>query len=259
MGAAAKPTFALPPIPERVRHVLLFVAMRSEAEPIARALGAGCGSALVGGARIELLVPGVDPLLGIDRIGPVQAAAALSRAFVLGRPDLVINMGTCGGFEAHGQRIADLVVVRDALFHDARVPLDGFDRLARAHTRLSPSDAQLADLGSALGAQIGLATTGASLDATADELALFREARALAKDMELAALAVVCRDAEVPLASLKGVTDLVDHHEPTTDAFVRNLKNTSDRIAAAAGSFVEGLVARNAGVSCRPSHPSRSE
>ena len=43
-------------------------------------------------------------------------------------------------------------------------------------------------------------------------------------------------------AALKGVTDLVDHHEPTHEVFLRNLKKTSDRIAAAAGGFIE-LVA----------------
>jgi hypothetical protein len=114
------PTFTLPPVPARVRRVLLFVAMRGEAAPIAQALGATGGRARVGAAEVEILVPGVDPVLGVDRLGPVHAAAALARAFAAGRPDLVVNMGTCGGFEAHGQRIADLVVVRDTLFPSAR-------------------------------------------------------------------------------------------------------------------------------------------
>ena len=57
----------------------------------------------------------------------------------------------------------------------------------------------------------------------------------------LAALAVACREAQVPLAALKGVTDLVDHHEPTHEAFLRNLKTTSDRVAAAAGEFIAML------------------
>ena len=249
------PTFSLPPVPAQVRRVLLFVAMRSEAEPIARALGAHGGTARVGGAQVELLVPGVDPVLGVDRLGPVHAASALTRALALGRPDLVVNMGTCGGFEAHGQSIADLVVVRDTMFHDARVALPGFDLLARAHTRLSPSDAQLEALLAACGAaahigtaarigpaaHIGLASTGSSLDATPAELAHFAQTRTLAKDMELAALATACREAGVPLAALKGVTDLVDHHEPTHEAFLRNLKMTSDRVAAAAGGFIESL------------------
>lgn len=243
------PTFSLPPVPAQVRRVLLFVAMRSEAEPIARALGAHGGTARVGGAQVELLVPGVDPVLGVDRLGPVHAASALTRALAVGRPDLVVNMGTCGGFEAHGQSIADLVVVRDTMFHDARVALPGFDLLARAHTRLSPSDAQLEKLLARCGgagntgpaAHIGLASTGSSLDATPAELAHFARTRTLAKDMELAALAAACREAGVPLAALKGVTDLVDHHEPTHEAFLRNLKMTSDRVAAAAGEFIESL------------------
>ncbi|MFZ4748921.1 MAG: hypothetical protein ACOYMM_00290 [Phycisphaerales bacterium] len=243
------PTFSLPPVPAQVRRVLLFVAMRGEAEPIARALGAHGGTARVGGAQVELLVPGVDPVLGVDRLGPVHAASALTRALALGRPDLVVNMGTCGGFEAHGQSIADLVVVRDTMFHDARVALPGFDLLARAHTRLSPSDAQLEELlarcegagNTGPAAHIGLASTGSSLDATPAELAHFAQTRTLAKDMELAALATACREAGVPLAALKGVTDLVDHHEPTHEAFLRNLKMTSDRVAAAAGGFIESL------------------
>jgi nucleoside phosphorylase len=237
-------TFTLPPIPARVRRVLLFVAMRSEADPIAHALGARDGTACIGDAHIELLVPGADPVLGVDRLGPVHAASALARALAarhpgIDSPDIVVNMGTCGGFESQGLGIADLVVARDTMFHDARVALDGFDALARAHTRLSPSEAQLEAVAERTGARIGLASSGSSLDATADELALFRRTRTLAKDMELAALAVVCREAGVPLAALKGVTDLVDHHEPTHEAFLRNLARTTDRIAQAAAAFIE--------------------
>jgi nucleoside phosphorylase len=90
-------------------------------------------------------------------------------------------------------------------------------------------------------------STGSSLDATEDEHAHFAATRALAKDMELAALAVVCRVHGVPLAAIKGVTDLVDHHEPTQDAFLRNLARTSARVAAAMGPFVEALAAHDAG------------
>ena len=60
--------------------------------------------------------------------------------------------------------------------------------------------------------------------------------------MELAALAVVCREAGVPLAALKGVTDLVDHHEPTHEAFLRNLTRTTDRIAQSAAAFIGQLA-----------------
>lgn len=234
--------FELPPIPARVRRVLLFVAMRSEAEPVARALGATGGRARVGDAEIELLVPGADPVLGVDRLGPVHAAAALARALAAARTDLVVNIGTCGGFESQGLGIADLVVARDTMFHDARVALAGFDALVRAHTRLSPTDAQLDATAARIGARVGLASTGSSLDATGDELAHFARTRTFAKDMELASLAVVCREAGVPLAALKGVTDLVDHHEPTHEAFLRNLARTTERLADAAPAFIATLA-----------------
>jgi len=235
-------TFELPAIPARPRRVLLFIAMRSEAEPVARALGAvgglSGGIARVGDATVELLVPGADPVLGVDRLGPVHAASALARAFAASKPDLVVNVGTCGGFQSQGLGIGDLVVARDTMFHDARVALPGFDALVRAHTRLSPSETQLGQMAAQLGARIGLASSGSSLDATADERALFAQAKTLAKDMELAALAVVCRESGVPLAALKGVTDLVDHHEPAQDAFLRNLARTTERIAQATAAFI---------------------
>lgn len=245
--------FALAPLPQAPRRVLVFVAMEHEAAPIADALRlAPAGHARAGrvaGVDTVLVTPGVDAATKVDRIGPVHAAACLVHALLAARLpldsapfDLVVNAGTAGGFESQGQRIADLVIARDTMFHDARVAIDGFDRTARAHTRLSPDDAVLARLATTLDARAGLVSTGASLDATADELALFSRFGALAKEMELAALAVVCRLHGVPLAALKGVTDLVDHHEPTHEAFLRNLARTAARVAAATGPLLETLA-----------------
>jgi 5'-methylthioadenosine nucleosidase len=224
--------------------------MRDEAAPIARALGFERDRCRVGDAEIELVVPGSDPTTGVDRIGPVHAAWALTRAIAVRKPDLVVNMGTAGGFAAQGLDIADLVLARDTMFHDARVALGGFDAVARAHARLSASDAELDAIASAIAtcvghaARTGLVSSGSSLDATADELALFARMRTLAKDMELAALAAVCATERIPLVALKGVTDLVDRHEPAHEAFVRNLARTSGRLADAAPTLFRALVGR---------------
>jgi len=247
MAQASEADFALPALASAPRRVLFFVAMESEAAPIADALGlAREGDARTGrvaGARVTLVTPGADPAAGADRIGPVHAATALTRALAAAREpfDLVVNAGTAGGFESQGQQIADIVVARDTMFHDARVAIDGFDRVARAHTRLSASDATLARVAASLDARTGLVSTGASLDATADELAHFARSGALAKDMELAALAVVCRLHGTPLVAIKGITDLVDHHEATQDAFLRNLARTAARVAAASGPLLESV------------------
>jgi nucleoside phosphorylase len=249
MATASSPDFALPPLIAAPRHILFFVAMEREAAPIAEALGlARAGDAFIGHvahAEVTLVTPGIDATAQADRIGPVHASIALTRFLreVRGPIDLVVNAGTAGGFEAQGQRIADIVLARDTLFHDARVAIDGFDRVARAHTRLSAAETALEAAAAAIDARVGLVSTGASLDATADELAAFARTGALAKEMELAALAVACRLHEVPLVALKGITDLVDHHEPTEAAFRRNLARTAARVAAASGPWIETLCA----------------
>ncbi|MEY3022322.1 MAG: hypothetical protein RIS86_1520 [Planctomycetota bacterium] len=248
--AEAMPDFALPPLPARPGRVLVFVAMEAEAAPVVRALGLGPrvdgshGAALHEGVRADMRVtvasPGRDRSNGADRIGPVHAASALAR--LLRDPfDLVVNVGTAGGFESQGLAIADLVVARETMFHDARVAIPAYDAIARARTRLSPDDDDLVALAAATGARVGLASTGSSLDATAAELAHFARTRTLAKDMELAALAVVCREEGVPLVALKGVTDLVDHHEPAHEAFLRNLARTTARLAEATPALLAAL------------------
>ena len=246
--APTKPTYTLPPMPPRPTRVLAFIAMEAEAAPVARALGLGpavpsdrgeiASRGTCMGMQVTVASPGRDPATGADRIGPVHAASALAR--LLREPfDLVVNIGTAGGFESQGLAIADLVLARYTMFHDARVALPAYGEVARAHTRLSADETGLATLAAATGARIGLASTGSSLDATADELAHFARTRTLAKDMELAALAVVCREEGVPLVALKGVTDLVDDHEPAHEAFARNLARTTARLADA----VPGLLA----------------
>jgi nucleoside phosphorylase len=249
-GTEDSPTYALPPLPARPSRVLLFIAMEAEAAPVAAALGlAPCapadrGASIARGAcmgmQATIASPGRDPATGADRIGPIHAASALVR--LLRKPfDLVVNIGTAGGFESQDLAIADLVLARDTMFHDARVALPAYGDVARAHARLSPDERELASIAAATDARVGLASTGSSLDATADELAHFARTRALAKDMELAALAVVCREEGVPLVALKGITDLVDHHEPTHEAFVRNLSRATCRLAEATPVLLAAL------------------
>jgi nucleoside phosphorylase len=62
--------------------------------------------------------------------------------------------------------------------------------------------------------------------------------------MELAALAAVCATERIPLVALKGITDLVDRHEPAHEAFVRNLARTCARLADAAPALLRALVGR---------------
>ncbi|MSR41814.1 MAG: hypothetical protein EXS10_07950 [Phycisphaerales bacterium] len=256
MRETSSPTFTLTPLAQPVRSVLLYVAMEAEASGIATALALSAPRSLRAsstamlrdgehnGLRIQLVTAGRDALLGVDHIGPVFGALAVARALDTCPADVIINAGTAGGFQSRGGAIGALVIARDVQFHDCRVELPNFDALARAHTRLSLSDAELDAIATLLHASVGGVSTGSSLGATSNEIAFFTREKTLAKEMELAAVAVVARERGVPLLALKSITDLVDQHEPAHEAFVKNLAFASARLARAMPQLLQWLRAR---------------
>jgi nucleoside phosphorylase len=178
----------------------------------------------VGTVSIDLLINGLDPRSGTDRIGTDAATLAGFIAIRKFAPDVVINAGTCGGFQSRGGCIGDIYVSEgDCLFHDRHIALPGFELQARGQWPVTPAP----HLAAAMGAKSGIISTGNSLDATPDELMFFARHHVVAKDMEACAIAQVCGQCGVPFIAVKAVTDLVDHPEPTSDAFLRNLRTAS--------------------------------
>ncbi|MFM8872093.1 MAG: hypothetical protein ACKOJI_01795, partial [Phycisphaerales bacterium] len=139
-------------------------------------------------------------------------------------PDLLLNVGTCGGFAARGARVGDIYVsAAPLLFHDRRIPLDHFALQAAGRW---PS-AHAPNLAAAIGARPGVVSTGNSLDVLPGELEFFAREQVCAKDMEACSIAQVCALAGVPFIAVKAVTDLVDHPEPVQDAFLRTLRTVT--------------------------------
>ncbi len=220
-----------------INRIALLFAMDAEGTPVADALAlsdpeplhpaspARIRRGMVGDVDVVHCLHGTDPTHGVDRIG--TEAAALTSWLLLEhvQPDLLVNAGTCGGFEARGGAIGDVIVARSAvLYHDHRVPLEGFAQ--HGEGRFVPLEAAAA--ARLLGAASGPISSGSSIDVTPDELAFFTREGVLAKDMEAAAIASVCRDLGVPVMHVKAVTDLVDHPEPAHEVFLRNLASTTE-------------------------------
>ncbi|MFM9169153.1 MAG: hypothetical protein ACKOTD_03260, partial [Phycisphaerales bacterium] len=152
--------------------------------------------------------------VGADAVG---AAAAVA-------PDLVLNAGTCGGFETRGAAVGTIYLSQgNLLFHDRRIPLDHFALQAAGRW---PS-AHAPNHAAAIGARPGVVSTGNSLDVLPGELEFFAREQVCAKDMEACSIAQVCALAGVPFVAVKAVTDLVDHPEPVQDAFLRNLRTVT--------------------------------
>ena len=245
--------------------ILLHVAMLAEARPLldqfkldaASPLDAGLPAHVwrrSGGGPLALVVHGIDPDHACDRIGTETATLVSHLAVRALRPKLVINAGTCGGFESRGATIGAIYVPSRYLFHDQRVDLPRFGDFARGAidadaplpaggTSAPAGDPRSAPaVAAAIGAARGPLATGSSLDATATELALFDREGVVAKDMEGAAIARVCRDLRTPLVAVKSVTDMVDHKADTAAQFVRNLSKATDRLAAALERLLGSLA-----------------
>lgn len=199
------------------------------------------------GAAIDVAAgfAGQDPDHRVDRIGTVAAALAgykLCRAF---EPDLLVNAGTCGGFQARGGAVGSLHVAdRGILFHDHRVPIAGWDAFGIGRIPAAPTDAVV----EVLGASRGVVSTGDSFTATDEERAFFEREHVVAKEMEAAAVARLARDLGLPFLAVKAVTDLVDAPEPEHEAFARNLARVTAMLETRLSALVRWLAAgRRAG------------
>jgi nucleoside phosphorylase len=224
------------PAETTIERIAVLYALESEAMPLVERLGLQEQPAVdpqlrprhfagtVGTLHVDLLTMGRDPRSGTERVGTDAATMAAYMAIRKLAPDLLLNAGTCGGFEARGAAVGTIYVSRgDLLFHDRRIPIEAFRLQAEGRWPSTPAGR----LAQAIGAAEGVVSTGNSLDLGPGELEFMHRERVCAKDMEATAIAQVCVQCGVPFVAVKAVTDLVDHPEPVQDAFLRNLRMVS--------------------------------
>jgi 5'-methylthioadenosine nucleosidase len=183
------------------------------------------------GERVIVAVAGKHARFGADAIGTIPAALLAHTAIDRFSPRLVINAGTAGGFVRRGAAIGDVYIGDEVtVFHDRRIPLDGFRAMGLGHFPIHTPRA----LAETLGLKVGIVSTGDSLDCTDEDDRQMASLGATLKDMEAASIAYVCEHRKVPLLLLKSVTDLVDVHEASTaEQFLANYRMATERLAAA--------------------------
>ena len=244
-------------LPENVDRVAIYFAMRVEGMGLVERLGLELQEPLDPdlpavwyrgsapgkrsgdrGGRLEVAIgfAGEDPIHGCDRIGTVPAtltAYLLCRRF---KPDLLVNAGTCGGFQRAGASVGDIYVGgRDLLFHDRRIPLPEFKEFGVGRIPAALVESLMLR---SLGASAGVVSTGDSFSPTSEEGAFFAAENVTCKEMEATAIAGLSRDLGIPFLAVKAVTDLVDHPEPGHDAFQRNLQRVSLKLTERMSDFI---------------------
>lgn len=221
-----------------VKRVMLVLAMNAEARPLVQKLElkhegifsppARCESYVGahGSLEVRLVTCGTCLTHGVDNCGTVPAALTTYLAMEKFRPDLVMNVGTAGGFVQEGGRIGDVYLAHATAHHDRRIPLPGFDKYGVGHHQLMDAKG----MREKLGLKEGVVTTGNSLDAVDKDLELMRQNGAHVKDMECAAIAWSAHLFGIPLVVIKAITDLVDGGRPTEEEFMENLHIAADAL-----------------------------
>ncbi len=233
-------------------EILFVVAMEAEAGPVRRALGLdGPGEQLhpafparvwrggnVGGRLVSVAVNGIDPRFDVESIATQPAVTTTLHAIEHVAPTLVISAGTAGGFEARGGAIGSVYLADRVVFHDRRIAIPGWDAYGDGDYPVL----DLSALAQQLGFGLGTVSTGNALDAPPVDVDRMHASKAVAKEMEAAAVAWVCERMGVAFAALKVITDLVDHPEPAADQFTRNLAIATTHLADAAASLAASLT-----------------
>ena len=239
------------------RRIGIIKAMRAEAEPLIERLRLKpaatpwderlpprlwTGSAH--GVGIDLVWLGRDDRHAVDLIGTSAATLATTLMLTHRSVDLVVSAGTAGGFLSRGGAIGTVYFSRCPIrFHDRRVPIDGFREAAIGAYPCIDADGLAAELGY----EVGVVTTGDSLDAPPLDLEAMDGFGTHAKEMEAAAVAWIAMRFGVPMLAVKAITDLVDGPHATESEFLEHLHTASDRLSVAMERLVAHL-GRSAGL-----------
>lgn len=141
--------------------------------------------------------------------GKVSAAASAQFAIDRWQPRLILNIGTCGGFEGLNQ-VGEFVLANETLIYDIHERMGNPDEARRFYA--TPID--LSTLRQPLpgSARIGrLASADQDIDPRLVRL-LLEEHEAVAADWESGAIAWVARRNRTPVLILRVVSDLVSEH-----------------------------------------------
>lgn len=222
---------------EPISTIVFIVAMQSEALPLVEALQLqqDDGSLFPPGVPwvryhgnhegldINVVVPGKCLIFGVDNVGTVPAALITYASIQALHPDLIIDVGTAGGFKAKGARIGDAFIATEVANHDRRIPIPIFDNYGVGAKSATPTP----NLVKALQLKEGKLSTGNSLDMTPQDEEMIKANNASVKDMEGASVLYVASLLSVPTILVKVVSDIVDGERPTAEEFLENLSTSS--------------------------------
>ncbi|MGC5629838.1 5'-methylthioadenosine/S-adenosylhomocysteine nucleosidase [Georgenia sp. Z1344] len=198
-----------------------------------------------GDARaLRATVRGLDLVLVRTRVGLVNAAAAATWALLSYAPRVVVSAGSAGGLHTDVE-VGDVVVATGLVYGQADATAFGYARgQVPGQPPVFPVVPELVEAGVAAGQDVGVPVRPGlvlSGDAfvTAVNVDAYRAAfpDALSTDMESTAIAQVATDSDVPVISVRGISDLCG---PSAD---QDFHLEVDHVAGLSARVVLGMLA----------------
>ncbi len=181
---------------------------------------------------------------GVDNVGTVPAAVAtflaLQKMKADDPADLLINAGTCGGFQRKGADIGDVFLTTAVANHDRRIAIPDFTPYGIG--RIESTSVE--NLASHMNAKLGVCTTGNSLDFHELDSRHMLENDASVKDMEAAAIAWASEMWSTPDFGVKVVTDIVDGDKPSHEEFLENLGTAAQSLQSALPKVIDYVCSK---------------
>jgi 5'-methylthioadenosine nucleosidase len=201
-----------------------------------------------GKTKVTVITMGKDTVYetGVDNVGTVPASLATYLAVEKIKTmndgndlvDLILNAGTCGGFNRMGGAIGDVYLTSGVANHDRRIAIPGFTEYG--HGKIA-SDIDPTNMAKELGFKTGIASTSNSLDKTDTCDEIMKDHNASVKDMEAAAIAYIAKMQNLPYMGVKVITDIVDGGRPSQDEFFENLASAAKSLQSALPKVMDYL------------------
>lgn len=167
---------------------------------------------------IQLFVPQKNGKF--EKIGTVQAAILAYKSIVFSKPDLILNVGTCGSIHYSDLKPLDLVHSKDYLIYHDRYTIDLFEEY-------SIGKFSCTSIKNSIGSKPVIFGTGNSLALGRHNWNIIKKYNVSCVDMESAAIAEICQEEGVKFFALKVVTDIVyEDKNDTASQFEMNFKNS---------------------------------
>ena len=156
-------------------------------------------------------------------IGKVAAAVGTTLLIQEFKPDVVLNTGSAGGFDAT-LNLGDVVISTEVRHHDADVTAFGYEMgqmagqpaaFAADEKLIQAAEQALAEIGDKHAVR-GLICTGDAFVCRPDQQAFIRQhfPSVIAVEMEASAIAQTCHQFNMPFVVVRAISDVADKQSP---------------------------------------------